>query len=81
VKVESAEFVPHSNQAVVARPFGVTFALRVAPVAATEVAARVATVGSAPGEEVVKFAIALFVVPFAFTPQTSWVYGRTRTFP
>jgi hypothetical protein len=44
--------------------------LSVALVAATELAAKVSTVGAAPGEEVVKLAIALFVVPFVFVPQT-----------
>jgi hypothetical protein len=43
------ESVPHSNHAVVARPFGVTFPFRVAPAAPTEVADKVVAVGAAPG--------------------------------
>ena len=43
------ESVPHSNHAVVARPFGVTFPFRVASLAPTDVADKVAAVGDAPG--------------------------------
>jgi len=57
VEVASEESVPHSNQAFVARPFGVTFPFSEALVAATEDAARVVTVGGAPGEAVVKLII------------------------
>jgi hypothetical protein len=55
---------------VVAKPLGVTFPLSVAPFADTDVAASVVTAGAEPGEEVVKLAIVLFVVPCAFDPQT-----------
>jgi hypothetical protein len=41
--------VPHSNHTVVARPLGVTFPFRVAPVAPTDVADKVVAVGAAPG--------------------------------
>jgi hypothetical protein len=63
------ESVPHSNHAVVARPFGVTFPFRVAPVAPTEVADKVKTVGWLPGEEVVKLTINPLEVPLLFPAQ------------
>jgi hypothetical protein len=43
--------VPHSNQALVARPFGVTFPLRDERVAAIEFAARAVTAGGIPPPE------------------------------
>jgi hypothetical protein len=58
--VASAASAPHSNHAVVARPFGVTFPFSVALVAATEDAARVETAGGPPG---VKLTIVPFDVP------------------
>ena len=47
-KVTRSGLVPHSNQASVARPFGFTFPLSVAPVVPTPVAVSVVTVGAAP---------------------------------
>jgi hypothetical protein len=48
-KVARLGLVPHSNHASVARPFGFTLPLSVAPVVPTPVAASVVTVGTAPG--------------------------------
>jgi hypothetical protein len=52
----SAGSVPHSNQAVVASPFGITFPLRVALPPETEVAVIVVTEGTDP-------AVKLTIVP------------------
>ena len=46
VKVASVGLVPHSNQALVARPFGFTLPFNLAPVVVIEVAALVVTVGA-----------------------------------
>jgi hypothetical protein len=54
---------------VVARPLGVTFPFRVAPVAPTDVADKVETVGGSPGEEVVKTEIRPLEVPLLFSAQ------------
>jgi hypothetical protein len=71
VLVEEARVgtVPHSNQTVVANPFGLTFPFRVAPVAPTEVADALATVGGLPGEEVVKLIICPLEYPMLFSEQ------------
>ena len=47
LKVARVGLVPHSNQAVVAAPFGFTPPFNVAPLDVTEVAAFVVTVGAA----------------------------------
>jgi hypothetical protein len=66
VNVASVLDVPHSNQAVVAAPFGFTLPLSVAELVVTEPAADVVTVGRfAP---VVKLRIASFCVPALFCP-------------
>jgi hypothetical protein len=49
LKVDNVGSVPHSNQALVARPLGVTFPFRVAALNPTDVAASVVTAGAAPG--------------------------------
>ena len=59
--VASVALVPHSNQAVAARPFGFTVPFSVALSAATEVAALVITVGD--GAVVLKERIDPFDVP------------------
>jgi hypothetical protein len=46
LKVARVELVPHSNQAVVARPFGFTPPFSVAPLDVTDVAVFVITVGT-----------------------------------
>jgi hypothetical protein len=46
LNVVRVELVPHSNQAVVAWPFGFTPPFTVVPLAVTEAAAFVATVGT-----------------------------------
>jgi hypothetical protein len=61
--VANAGSVPHSNQAFVARPFGVTLALSTAAVADTEAAARVETNGGAPTKDVVNPATELLLAP------------------
>ena len=53
--------VPHSNESVVARPFGLTLPFSVAPVVVTPVAAPVVT--TAAGQPVSNVASAPFVVP------------------
>jgi len=63
LKVDSVGLVPHSNQAVVACPFGFTPPFTVAPPVVTEVAALVDAVGGRSGMGVVKLAIEPFVVP------------------
>ena len=57
--------VPHSNQATVANPFGITAPLSTAPLGLTEVAALVTTMGG-PEEPVEKFLIGLLNVPALF---------------
>jgi hypothetical protein len=59
---------------VIARPFGVTFPFRVAPVAPTEVADKVETVGGFPGEEVVKLTIRSLEVLLPFSAQNWKLY-------
>jgi hypothetical protein len=66
---ERPESVPHSNHAVVTKPLGVTFPFNVAPVAPTEVANKVATVGGLPGEEVEKLTISPLEGPLLFSAQ------------
>jgi hypothetical protein len=69
-KDESAGSVPHSNQASVARPLGVTLPFRVAVLNPTDVAAAVVATGGDPSEEVVKnWMEELFEVPFEFDAQ------------
>jgi hypothetical protein len=63
LKVASAGLVPHSNQAVVAAPFGFTPPFIVAPPDVTDVAAFVVTIGATA--DVAKLRIAPFVVPVA----------------
>ena len=55
--------VPHSKYAVVASPFGITLAWRVAPATERLSAAFVCTVGGFMGDAVVRLAIAPLVVP------------------
>jgi hypothetical protein len=62
--------IPHSNQAVVAWPFGFTPPFTVAPLAVTEVAAFVDAVGGRSGMVVVKLRIVPFVVPAALEAAT-----------
>ena len=57
----SVGLVPHSNQALVARPFGFTPPFNVAPVVVIDVAALVVTVGD--GAVVLKLRIDPFDVP------------------
>jgi hypothetical protein len=54
---------PHSNQAVVADPFGFTPPFSAAPLAVTDVAGFVLTVGTATDAVVVKLTIDPFDVP------------------
>ena len=61
VKVASVGLVPHSNQALVARPFGFTLPFSVALLAVTEVTAFVVTVGARA--VVTKLTIEPFEVP------------------
>ena len=61
--------VPHSNQAVVAKPLGDTFPFNVAPEAPTEEAGKVATVGGLPEEEVVKLIIMPLEIPLLLSVQ------------
>ena len=66
VNVERVLDVPHSNQAVVETPFGLTVPFIVAELVVTELAAVVVTDGGmAP---VVKLSIASFWVPATFCP-------------
>jgi hypothetical protein len=65
LKVARVGLVPHSNQAVVAWPFGFTPPFTVAPPDVTEVAVFVAAVGAMEVAVVLKLAIAPFVVPVA----------------
>jgi hypothetical protein len=68
VKVERVLEVPHSNQATVETPFGLTVPLTVAELEVTELAAVVTTAGGfAP---VVKLRIPSFCVPPLFWPAT-----------
>ena len=69
-KVDSAEFVPHSNQASVARPLAVTLPFRVAVFTPTDVAAAIVATGGDPSEEVVKLRMELLDVPFEFNAHT-----------
>ncbi|MCP2501016.1 MAG: hypothetical protein NCA08_05565 [Deltaproteobacteria bacterium] len=59
----SVGLVPHSNQAVVATPFGFTPPLSTAPLAVTDVAGFVVTVGATAADVVLKLAIDPFDVP------------------
>ena len=66
VEVDKVLLVPHSNQAVVALPFGLTLPFNVAAADVTEPAAVVTTVGNtAP---VVKLKMPSRCVPAAFCP-------------
>jgi hypothetical protein len=68
VKVERVLEVPHSNQAIVGDPFGLTVPLVTAELVVTELAPVVVTEGGfAP---VVKLRIASFCVPPLFWPAT-----------
>ena len=62
--------VPHSNHAVVAAPFGFTPPFNVAPLAVTEVAAFVVTVGAGAAAVVLKLRIDPFDVPAALEAAT-----------
>jgi hypothetical protein len=66
VKVDNVLDVPHSNQAVVEAPFGLTVPLSVAPLEVTDPAAVVTTAGGFA--DVVKLRIASFCVPATFCP-------------
>ena len=68
--VASVGLVPHSNQAVVAAPFGFTPPFNVAPLDVTEVAAFVVTVGDGRGTAVLKERIDPFAVPVALEAAT-----------
>ena len=63
LKVVRVALVPHSNQAVVATPFGFTPPFNVAPADVTEVTAFVVTVGAAAAAVVLKLAIDPLTVP------------------
>ena len=65
LKVARVGLVPHSNQAVVATPFGFTPPFNLAPPAVTEVAAFVVAVGGGVAA-VLKVRIDPFAVPPAF---------------
>lgn len=54
--VDSVLFIPHSKQAVVERPFGLTVPFRVAPAVPTFVAVFDITVGAEPAVPVCAFA-------------------------
>ena len=70
LKVARVGLVPHSNQAVVAAPFGFTPPFNVPPSTVTEVAAFVVTVGAAAAAVVLKLAIDPFDVPAALEAAT-----------
>jgi hypothetical protein len=69
LKVDRVGSVPHSNQAVVAAPFGFTPPFNVPPPEVTEVAALVVAVGGRAAT-VLKLRIDPFTVPPAFDPAT-----------
>jgi hypothetical protein len=64
LKVDRVGLVPHSNQAVVACPFGFTPPFNVPPPEVTDVAALVVAVGATA--DVPKLRIDPFTVPLAF---------------
>ena len=70
LKVDRVALVPHSNQAVVAAPFGFTPPFKVALLTVTEVAAFVVTVGAAAAAVVLKLAIDPFDVPAVLEAAT-----------
>jgi hypothetical protein len=63
LKLDRVGLVPHSNQAVVANPFGFTPPFKTPPVVDTDVAAFVDTVGTTAAVVVLKLAIDPFEVP------------------
>ncbi len=68
VYVDNVLLVPHSNQAVVDAPLGLTLPVNVDALEVTEVAAVVVTVGRVAG--VVKLKIPSFCVPAPFCAAT-----------
>ena len=72
LKVDSVLFVPYSNHAVVAAPFGFTLPFDTAELAVTELAAVVVTVGTITGGVVVvKFHVPEYtLVPVEFVALT-----------
>ena len=66
---DSPGFVPHSNQAVLGRPFGLTFPLQIAPVV-MRTAGRDVEIGAEVPKVVEKLIIDPFRVPEAFVAAT-----------
>ncbi|MCP2501015.1 MAG: hypothetical protein NCA08_05560 [Deltaproteobacteria bacterium] len=66
LKVARVGLVPHSNHAVVDRPFGFTLPFNVPPPDVTEVAAFVVTIGAREDTFVLKLRIDPFAVPPVF---------------
>jgi hypothetical protein len=63
LKLDRVGLVPHSNQAVVAKPFGFTPPFKTPPAVVTDVAAFVVTAGATAAVVVLKLAIDPFDVP------------------